>query len=355
MVQGSPDKAAQDCRTAFFAFPSEPRNLRQTVEDAVSKSPANATLEITPWPKLNVVGLKLDDLIRDRINQADVLIADVTFPNFNVYYEIGYALALRKAVVPTSNSSFKDSKANASLIGVFDTIGQVRYENSDQLSAQLYSCKFLPWVNKYVLPQDHNQPLFLLDTYRKTDFRNWLVQNIGNSQVQHLVLQAVDRTAACDEVWLAVGAAARGRLSDPRVRKLCLLLGFGLLGVSANGAVEVLIEPKPWRPWRDNKRRARLVNEHKRRIGDPALGGMTKLPIMTAYRQQALACAASLVGGPRRTADLRPIVPNAASILLRNVYGWFTRIERGVYELTSEGGAALARWPVPGSDDRTST
>ena len=170
-----------------------------------------------------------------------------------------------------------------------------------------------------------------------------------------LVLQAVDRTAACDEVWLAVGGATRGRIRDPRVRKLCRLLGFGLLGVSPTGVVEILIEPRPWRPRRDNKRRARLVNEHRRRIGDPALGGTTKQPIMTAYRQQALACAASLAGGPRRTADLRPIVPNAASILLRNVYGWFTRIERGVYELTSEGGAALARWPVPDSDDRTST
>ena len=32
-----------------------------------------------------------------------------------------------------------------------------------------------------------------------------------------LVLQAVDRTAACDEVWLAVGPAGRKRLRDPRV------------------------------------------------------------------------------------------------------------------------------------------
>ena len=76
-----------------------------------------------------------------------------------------------------------------------------------------------------------------------------------------LVLQAVDRTAACDEVWLAVGGAVRGRIRDPRVRKLCCLLGFGLLGVSPTGAVEILIEPRPWRPRRDNKRRARLVNE----------------------------------------------------------------------------------------------
>jgi hypothetical protein len=163
-----------------------------------------------------------------------------------------------------------------------------------------------------------------------------------------LVLQAVDRTAACDEIWLAVGAAARGRLRDPRVRRLCRLLGFGLLGVSPSGAVEVLAEPKPWRPRRDSRRRAGLVNEHRQRIGDPALGGLTRQPIMTAYRQRALACAAFLAEGPRRTSDLRPIVPNAASILLRNVYGWFARIERGVYKLTSEGSAALARWDPAG-------
>ena len=159
-----------------------------------------------------------------------------------------------------------------------------------------------------------------------------------------LMLQAIDRTAACDEVWLAVGPAGRKRLRDPRVRKLCRFLGFGLLGVSSAGAVEVLVEPKPWRPRQDGRRRARLVNEHRKRIGDPAPGGSTRQPIMTAYRQQALACAASLAEGPRRTSELRSVVPAAPSILLRNWYGWFTRIERGLYGLTPEGIVALARW-----------
>jgi DNA-binding PadR family transcriptional regulator len=31
--------------------------------------------------------------------------------------------------------------------------------------------------------------------------------------------------------------------------------------------------------------------------------------------------------------------------LLRNVYGWFERTQRGVYRLTSLGEAALQRWP----------
>ena len=38
-------------------------------------------------------------------------------------------------------------------------------------------------------------------------------------------------------------------------------------------------------------------------------------------------------------------MPGAAAILLRNVYGWFARVERGVYALTAGGRAALARWP----------
>jgi hypothetical protein len=161
-----------------------------------------------------------------------------------------------------------------------------------------------------------------------------------------LVLQAVDRTAICDEIWLAVRASrrGRGRESDPRVRKLCRLLGLGLLTVSSSGKVEVLVEPVPWRPRRDAKRRSKIVDEHRRRQGDPAAGGSTRQPIMTAYRQQALACAAALAQSPARPRDLKGSMPDAPKILLRNVYGWFVRVERGVYALSVGGRAALVRW-----------
>jgi hypothetical protein len=161
-----------------------------------------------------------------------------------------------------------------------------------------------------------------------------------------LLLQAVDRAPACDEVWLAVRASARhGRERDPRARKLCRLLGFGLLGVTEAGHVEVLVPSGPWRPRRDPRRRSRLVEEHQRRRGDPACGGSVKMPIMTAYRQQALACAAVLSGGPGRPRDLKRSIPDAPKILVRNVYGWFVRQERGLYALSQQGRVALGRWP----------
>jgi hypothetical protein len=161
-----------------------------------------------------------------------------------------------------------------------------------------------------------------------------------------LVLQGIDRADACDEVWLAVAASRRrGRERDVRVRKLCRRLGFGLLAVSDGGAVEIIVSAAAPMPRRNQRRRSRLADEHRRRKGDPMAGGGSCAPIMTAYRQQALACAAEVAIGPRRPRDLKPLIPDAPKILLRNVYGWFERTDRGVYALTETGRVALKRWP----------
>ena len=161
-----------------------------------------------------------------------------------------------------------------------------------------------------------------------------------------LMLQAVERMRGADEVWLAVPATRRGRDWDARVRRLCRLIGFGLMAVNvARTRIEVLVEPGPYRPRPDQSRRARLLSEHARRSGDPSPSGSSRQPIMTAYRQQALACAASLQAGPGRPRDLRGVAPEAGRILLRDVCGWFERVERGVYRLNNQGDAALQRWP----------
>ena len=162
-----------------------------------------------------------------------------------------------------------------------------------------------------------------------------------------LLLQAVDRAGACDEVWLAAKMSARGkgRESDARYRNLCRRLGFGMLAVTGSGQVEVMVRPATTAPRRDPNKRSRLVAEHNKRRGDPTLGGSTRSPIMTAYRQQALACASAMALGPRKLRELRPDIPDAPKILQHNVYGWFDRAERGVYVLTDAGRAALKRWP----------
>lgn len=170
-----------------------------------------------------------------------------------------------------------------------------------------------------------------------------------------LILQAVDRAAVSDEVWVAakVSAKGRGREADKRYRDLCRRLGIGMLGISDAGDVSVIVGSVTPMPRTNPKRRSRLMREHQKRRGDPALGGSTRTPLMTAYRQQALGCAVALVDGPLRVRDIRAGVPEAGKILQSNVYGWFKRVDRGVYGLTDAGREALARWPQQGAETRT--
>jgi hypothetical protein len=169
-----------------------------------------------------------------------------------------------------------------------------------------------------------------------------------------LLLQGIDRLAMTERVYLAVPRpeqrARGGPLAPerPEIRKLCRRLGLGLLLVGlTRKTVEVLEEPVPYRPRQAKSRTLRLIDEFSRRIGDANIGGTVGVPLVTAYRQDALRCARALaLGGPMRISALRIAagVPRAARILQRNVYGWFDRIERGIYRLTPEGDQALSRF-----------
>jgi hypothetical protein len=156
-----------------------------------------------------------------------------------------------------------------------------------------------------------------------------------------LVLQGVDRLAISERVYLAIGQWPK-RMRN--VKKLCRRLGLGLMVVVAERA-DIVLDPLPYRPRLDKRKAGRLLGEHARRVGDPNRGGSTtRVPMMTAYRQEALRCAELLASnGPMKLAALRRAAdaPRAATILQQDVYGWFERVERGVYTVSPAGRRGL--------------
>lgn len=157
-----------------------------------------------------------------------------------------------------------------------------------------------------------------------------------------LVLQGVDRQSMTDAVYLAVTPPKRRETRD--IVALCKRLGLGLLTVSG-AFVEAHADPAPYQPRRNAKRKTMLLKEFAHRVGDPQQGGATRRkPMMTAYRQDALRCVRHLgCEGATKASRLRDAtgVARAAGILRDDVYGWFQRVERGVYDLTPKGRAAL--------------
>ncbi|MEO0623768.1 MAG: DUF2161 family putative PD-(D/E)XK-type phosphodiesterase [Pseudomonadota bacterium] len=180
-----------------------------------------------------------------------------------------------------------------------------------------------------------------------------------------LLHQAVARQAMTDAVYVAV-PRAEGRAGASAFRAnlgLCRRLGLGVITVRlADGFTEIPLDPAPYRPRKAPRRKARLLREFARRVGDPNDGGASRTQIITAYRQDALRCLAHLAeGGPAKAATVAAAtgVPNARRLMADDHYGWFERAARGVYALSPKGGEALSayaaeiarlRLPTPSGD-----
>lgn len=163
-----------------------------------------------------------------------------------------------------------------------------------------------------------------------------------------LVLQAVDRLALSEVVYLCVPASAPGLKSDRKsMLKLLRMLGLGLVVVEldvADGLVEVMLDPGEYRPKINKRRQTRLLGEFAHRVGDPTKGG-TRGQKMTVFRQRALRLAAYLrEAGPTKASVLAAELddPKARGLLYRDVYGWFERPENGIYALSPRGERELA-------------
>lgn len=161
--------------------------------------------------------------------------------------------------------------------------------------------------------------------------------------------QAVTRLRLTDLVYIAVlkptGRSARRALRENRI--LCRRLGLGFLTVRKDGVVEAHCDPAPYAPRQTKAKREKLLREFHRLEGDPNAGGATRHGIVTAYRQDALRCAIYLAEtGAEKGAIVAKAtgVANATTLMRDNHYGWFRRVEKGVYDLAPEGRQGLADW-----------
>jgi hypothetical protein len=168
-----------------------------------------------------------------------------------------------------------------------------------------------------------------------------------------LLIQGARRQRMTDSVYVAV---PRPDGSDPRghqrgVQLLLRRLELGLIHVALDSAVpsaQVIFHPLPYERKKNANARRAVLREVANRSGDYTPGGSTRVPILTAYREQCLRVACGLdLFGPLSPAELRSLGTGSKtlSILSSNFYEWFERVERGVYAVKSDGREALGQYP----------
>ena len=160
--------------------------------------------------------------------------------------------------------------------------------------------------------------------------------------------QGVARMSVADDVYLAVAHQPGKRFLRALKENTALArrLGLGLLTVRLrDGLVQAHCDPGPYDPRKNARRQRQLLREFARLRGDPNEGGQTRPGLVTAYRQDALRVAVYLYeAGACRGADVarETRVVAATRVMRDNHYGWFERIDRGVYGLTRDGAIAVS-------------
>lgn len=182
------------------------------------------------------------------------------------------------------------------------------------------------------------------------DGQDPLIVELKTSFSLALFHQAVDRLAITDLVYVAVPYFT-GRTNYKALKNnvaLCRRLGLGLLTVRLlDGFVEARVDPVPYNPRKSKSRKSRLLREFSRLVGDPNQGGSTRVGLVTAYRQDALRCLNALgQNGATKAAEVArtSTVPKARQIMADDYYGWFERVDRGVYALSPKGVEAIGAY-----------
>jgi hypothetical protein len=129
-------------KKVFFAYPSTLSEVMQAARGAGRLVAARGQdIELHLWVENDIAGRPLTDPIFEKINQCDVLFADVTTVNFNVTFEIGYAIGLGKRIYITRNANFRRETELIDKIGIFDTLGFEPYSNEEDLAGILLGAK----------------------------------------------------------------------------------------------------------------------------------------------------------------------------------------------------------------------
>ncbi len=178
-----------------------------------------------------------------------------------------------------------------------------------------------------------------------------LVVELKKSLNLEVILQATERQKIADTVYIAV-LKPKNIFKNKKYKRICHLLrrleiGLMLVTIKPEGSrIEIVQTAEVF-----DRIKSRQMNQKKRKQVElefgkrktQTTGGVTKTKITTAYREEAVVIAKAIeLAGPSTPKSLQYLeIParRIQNILYGNYYGWFERVETGIYNITD-------RWEI---------
>ena len=184
----------------FIAYPNKPETIGSSIEKSIIEL-SKKDIKIKSWKALDILGSFIVDRIQEEISTNDILVADISYLNCNVTYEIGFAIGQGKTIALIRNKSLNEGTTLIRSVGIFDTIGYLEYENSQDLTGLLRT------INPHPLLPENSKintkvPVYLLETKNRTDFAIRISGRIKKARLNYRSFDPVEspRLSAHDAI-----------------------------------------------------------------------------------------------------------------------------------------------------------
>lgn len=156
---------------AFFIYPSDPAILADTVRGAVNQLREHGSSTAwNTWEEMAVGGQIVFCEICKALRGTKLVVANISTLNFNVLFELGFAIGLGKPVLPLRDTSYERDRVLFEDIGLFDTLGYEGFQNSGEIVAAVTRMRTnaRPVISQHPKP-NHKQPIYVVKSPIETD------------------------------------------------------------------------------------------------------------------------------------------------------------------------------------------
>ncbi len=169
---------------AVFLYPSKPEIIADAIEEAVEKlQQGYGERKWLSWKNFDVAGQIIFCEISKAIRFTNLVVADVTTLNFNLLFEIGYAIGLNKPILPVRDSNYIQDKREFDQLGLLDTFGYHDFQNSKELVDGVLDRKILPFTAQ-LPPINREMPIYLVKSHVQTDGMIRLLSSLKKSALR---------------------------------------------------------------------------------------------------------------------------------------------------------------------------
>lgn len=174
-----------DTPRVFVAYTARDSELARLISTGVAKAnQQNRAIRYTPWEFNDIAGHPITSPIMEGIEESLFIVADITYLNPNVVYEIGFAIGKSKRAFLVRRRGVEGDKRIAQAAGIFDTLGYEEYEGPDDLAHRL--CSFIdPAPLQFPSSLDRLAPVYVVEPLEKGGIATQMTSRLKKARYRY--------------------------------------------------------------------------------------------------------------------------------------------------------------------------